>query len=164
MTHMESWWPAVREMCQLYSLDPPFAPEDFCLVYNKVERYPIILQPQHMSEQRHVSGVCRFENGAFYAFYSTSGSRLLQVRTKWHEIGHALLGHVGPENPGVLLPHSAFMTTLQENEAEDFAAVMMMYAQFGGESLFSPFPRRSRAPYTGTANFEFVVSSLLRRA
>jgi hypothetical protein len=153
----------MQEMCQQYDLDPPFDPEDFCAVYNKVERYPIRLQPQPMREGRHVSGACRFEDGAFYAFYSTAGSRLLQVRTKWHEIGHALLGHVGPENPGVLLTHGAFMTTIQENEAEDFAAVMTVYARLGGGNLLSPFPRRGRTPHSGPASFEAVVNGLLRR-
>jgi hypothetical protein len=163
MTRLESWWSAVQEMCQHYDLDPPFEPEDFCAVYNKAERYPIILQPQPMSEGRHVSGACHFESGVFYAFYSTAGSRLLQVRTKWHEIGHVLLGHVGPENPDVLLTHGAFMTTVQENEAEDFAAVMTVYARLGGGNPLSPFLRPGRALSAGPASFELVVHGLLRR-
>jgi|SRR5579871_869114 len=159
MTDLESWWSSAQEMCQLYNLHSPFSPEDFCAAYNTVERYPIILQP--MGEGRHVSGVCYFKNGTFYIFHSTAGSRLLQDRTIWHEIGHVVLGHVGPENPGVRMKHDVVMTTVQENEAEDFAAIMTVYATLRGH-LRAALPSPRTQARSGQTSFEQVVNGLLR--
>lgn len=116
-----------EELSLALGLTPPFTAVALRDAVQRWRGYRIDLEPYPMGDKE-IYGLCVCKRPGYYViFYRADATLLQRERIIFHELAHIILSHVSPLNTMHVLRES-LAATVQEQEAEIFAAVMTQYA------------------------------------
>ena len=117
----------VEELSVGLGLTRPFTALTLRDALRRWRDYRIAMEPYPMGDEE-IYGLCVCKRPGYYViFYRADATLLQQQRILFHELCHIILSHVSPLHPVHVL-REPLAATLQEQEAEMFAAVMTWYA------------------------------------